>query len=189
MGSRDLSDHGPRTFDLTRGEFMYRLFDDGHYGIAGDRRFFDNASFPEGEVSAGLSIDESSSGFKLDRELLSQPRRGDRFVILTEELPDPVTIEIDLIQDDPTTDLPYFEAHGHLVQNRESTPRIVERPLMIEKHKRDELMQAISDFGPVVGLNLGKGELTGSLKRLRESLSSVVQSRDSELGKLGNKAL
>ena len=178
----------PQTYDLTDKEYMFRQFPDGHFGIAGDMRWFDNASFPEGKRGEGLVVDPGSGGLKLGREILGLPQRGDLF-IFNSERGDPVTIQLDIFGKDPSTCLPYFEAHGHVIPGALPAVPATERPLMLADRLRCDLIQAIKDFGPVVGLRLGMGRLDGSLHRLTSLLETAASSPDSELATLATATL
>jgi hypothetical protein len=56
--------------------------------------------------------------------------------------------------------------------------------------RKAEALQAISDYGPVLGLSLGRaGALAGSFRRLQDSLGQLVQSDDPAIRQLAEEAL
>ena len=111
-----------RVFDLRNKECFMRDEGGGCYAICGDKRVFDNASFPkfpDGEVGEGMDLDQDNPGrLRLGREILGLPRAGDIFVIQPQGFSEPIEIRLDHFGDYPNTgeySLPYYLARGKVV--------------------------------------------------------------------------
>ena len=99
--------------------FMFKPFQDGVYGLCGDRRRFDDVNFPGGTRGEGMKAvpipgGESALRMQDNAPISNQPEAGDYFLCDLPGKRDALLKIFDIV-DDVTTDLPYYEARAQVV--------------------------------------------------------------------------